>query len=86
MFISKPRICLGNFPICCFLRDSSPKIEHLAMLLLYDSRVTILIDGFIEFMNKESTLYISMLEYISDARPEINKNIRVETIHITSSQ
>ena len=44
--------------------------------------VTNLIDVFIEFMNKESVLYISMiLEYISDA-----SFFRVETIHSTSSQ
>ena len=35
MFMSKQRICLGNFPICCFLRDNCPMIEHLAMLLLH---------------------------------------------------
>ena len=42
------------------------------MLLLYDSgTATNLIDGFIEFMNKEYILYISILEYISDACQEI---------------
>ena len=87
MFISKPRIFLGHFPICCFLRDNSHKIEHLAMLLLYDSGTgTNLIDGVIEFMNKESVLYIPILEYISDGCPEINMNNTVETIHSTSSQ
>ena len=85
MFISKQRIFLGNFPICCFL--NSPKIEHPAMLLLYDSgTVTKLIDGFIEFMNKESIVFISILEYISDAFPEINVNISVETIYSTSTE
>ena len=37
-----------------------------------------LIDMFIEFMNKESVLYISILEYMSDGCSEID--IRVETI------
>ena len=79
--------CFDNFPIGCFLRDNSPKIEHLAMLLLQVSgAVTNLINGFIEFMNKESVLYISTLEYISDACSDINIHIRVETIHSTSSQ
>ena len=69
---------LGIFPICCFHRDTSPTIQHLAMLLPYASgTVTNLIDGFIEFMNKESVLYISILEYISDACSELD--IRVET-------
>ena len=71
----------------CFLRENSPKIEHLAILSLQASdTVTNLIDGFIEFMNKESVLHMSMLEYISDARSDININIRVDTIHSTSSQ
>ena len=57
------------------------------MLLLQASgTVTNLIDGFIEFMNKESVLHISMLEYISDACSDININIRVGTIHSKSSQ
>ena len=34
-------------------------------------------------MNKESILYISILENISDACPEIDIDIRVETIHST---
>ena len=44
--------------------------------------------GFIEFMNKESVLYISIMEYISDAWSDMkmNTDIRVETIHSTSSQ
>ena len=74
-------MCLGIFPNCCFLRDNSPKIEHLATLLLYTREAfTKFIDVFIEFMNKESVLYISMLEYISDARLETKLIIRVEKI------
>ena len=38
-----------------------------------------LIDVFIEFINKESVLYTSILEYICDACSEVD--IRVETIH-----
>ena len=43
----------------------------MVMLLLYampavQSIFPNLIDGFIEFRNKESVLYISMMEYISD--------------------
>ena len=57
------------------------------MLLLYDSgTVTNLIDGFIKFMNQESIVFISILECISDAFPEINVNISVETIYSASSQ
>ena len=59
------------------------------MLLLYVSgAVNNLIDVFIEFMNKESVLYISIMEYISDAWSDMkmNTDIRVETIHSTSSQ
>ena len=79
LFLSQ-RLCFGIFPIHCFLRDNSPKIEYLAMLLLYASgTVTNLIDVFIEFINKESVLYISVLEFMSDACSEID--IRVETIH-----
>ena len=41
------------------------------MLLLYASGAfTKLIDVFIKFMIKESVLYISMLEYISDSCSE----------------
>ena len=70
---------LGIFPIYCIPRDNSPKIEHLAILLLDASgAVNKLTDVFIEFMNKESVL-ISSLEYISDACSAID--IRVETIH-----
>ena len=59
------------------------------MLLLYGSgAVNNLIDVFIESMNKESVLYISIMEYISDAWSDMkmNTDIRVETIHSTSSQ
>ena len=59
------------------------------MLLLYASgAVNNLIDVFIEFMNKESVLYISIMEHISDAWSDMkmNTDIRVETIHSTSSQ
>ena len=50
------------------------------MILLYASGAfTKLIDVFIEFTNKESVLYISMLEYISDACLQIKINFRVET-------
>ena len=41
--------------------------------------VTYLIDWFIDFMNKESVHYSSILEYISDACSEID--FGVETIH-----
>ena len=41
--------------------------------------ITKLIGVFIEFMNKESVLYTSILEYICDACLEVD--IRVETIH-----
>ena len=43
-------------------------------------------DVFIEFMNKEPIIYICMLEYISDTCPEMNTNIRVDTIYSTSSE
>ena len=49
------------------------------ILLDASGAVTKLIDVFIEFMNKESVLYISILECISDACLEID--VRVETIH-----
>ena len=50
------------------------------MLLHYTSRVfTKLIDEFIEFMNKESVLYNSALEYTSDMCSEVD--IRIEIIH-----
>ena len=73
-------MCLGtsvsNF---LFLRDNGPKIEHLAMLLLYArGAFTKLTDVFIEFMNKQPVLNISILECISDACSEID--IRFETI------
>ena len=72
-------MCLGIFPIHCFLRDNISKIEHLAMLLLCaGGAFTKLIDVFIEFMNKEFVLFISILEFMSDARSEID--VRVETI------
>ena len=70
---------LGIFRIHCFLRDNSPKIEHLAMLLLYArGAFTKLIDLFIEFMNKEFVLYSSIMEFMSDACSEID--VTVETI------
>ena len=62
-------MCLGTFPICCFPKK---KIKHknitLAVLLLrcmYEYSNWLML--FIEFANKESVLYISMPEYISDA-------------------
>ena len=71
---------LGIFPILCFLRDNSPKIEHLAMLLLYArGAFTKLIDVFVEFMKKESILFILILKHMSNACSEIN--VRVETSH-----
>ena len=74
------RMYLGIFQIFCFLKDCSPTIERLAIHLLDASgAVTKLTDVFIKFMNKESFLYISNLEYISDACSETD--IRVETIH-----
>ena len=55
------------------------------MLLLYASGAfTKLIkvpSVFISFMNKESVLYISMLEYISDACSETKVIVRVQNIH-----
>ena len=58
-------MCLGIFPIYCFLRDNSPKIKHLAMLLLYASgAVTELIDVFTEFINKEYILHFNSGIYI----------------------
>ena len=66
--------------IVSFSRDKSLTIEHLAMLLLGASGAfTKVIDVFIKFTNKESVLYISILEYISDAGSETD--IKVETIH-----
>ena len=77
---SSQRIFLGTFPIYCFLGDNSPEIEYLIMLLHYTSGVfTKLIDEFIEFMNKESVLYNSALEYTSDMCSEAD--IRIESIH-----
>ena len=50
------------------------------MLLLEASGAfTKLIDEFIKFINKESVIYISILQCISDACSETG--IRVETIH-----
>ena len=50
------------------------------MLLLYArGAFTKLIDVFIEFMNKEFVLYISIMEFMSDECSEID--VRVETIH-----
>ena len=60
------RTYLGIFPIGCFLRDNGPKIEHYSNL----------IDIFIEFMNKESVLYISFLECISGACLEIDIRVK----------
>ena len=72
-------MCLGIFPIHCFLIDN-PKIEHLAMLLLYArGAFTELIDVFIEFMSKEFVLFILILKHMSDACSEID--VRGETIH-----
>ena len=72
-------MCLGIFPIHCFLRDNSPKIELLVILLLYArGTFTRLIDAFVEFMKKESVLFMS------DACSEIN--FRVETSHTLISK
>ena len=50
------------------------------MLLLYArGAFTKLINVFIVFMKKESVLYISILDYISDECSEID--IGIETIH-----
>ena len=66
-------VCVLVFFQFVVFRNNSPKIEHLPMLLLYASGAfTKLIDVLIEFMNKESVLCISMLEYISDACSETN--------------
>ena len=51
------------------------------MLLLYASGAfTKLTDVFMKFMKKESVLYISLLEYISDACSKTNINVTTETI------
>ena len=76
---SSQRICLGTFPINCFLGDNSAEIEHLVILLHYTSGVfPKLIDEIIEFMNIESVLCNSAREYISDTCSE-------ETLELKSS-
>ena len=64
-------VLVFNFPIYCFLRDNSPK-----------TAITNWINVFTKFMITETVLYISVLEYISDACSETIINYRhAETIH-----
>jgi len=69
---------------CFALHDLSShklNITQGSPLLYASGAFTKLIDVFITFTNKESVLYISILEYTSDACSERNIAFRVETIH-----